>query len=439
MKNNTKIFKHNLNNNSKTIQLKVQAKTQQKIGSGKYLPSFSKEWKNTIYSFNKNIVSAIPVLTENINKIINSYFNLFFKDNKDLEMKYIMLKRRRNFLRRIFVSDAEIKHNNDKMVITLYTLNREKNILKNKYFQISRKINKILLERFFKLYGKNIVKIYKSITLFKNKYKFVPSVLKKRTYLQSKLWNLKKFHIIKHIVLKKTWAILLNYYLTKHFSLLRKYNLLYSLNVLKFNKLSLLPVLSNVLQKILPKKIEYNIINLKHFINNPDIFTNIIALKLKRKRINRLREINRIISRTKLPIVNTIQERTFVSKNIDPFLSKYQNTNVLSSVKNEHLDNLLAKENENENITKSIYHSIRYKNIAGIKIEAKGRLTKRYRADRSVYSLRWKGGLKNIDSSFQRKSTVLWRGNVNSNTAYAISTAKRRIGAFAVKGWIGGK
>jgi hypothetical protein len=47
--------------------------------------------------------------------------------------------------------------------------------------------------------------------------------------------------------------------------------------------------------------------------------------------------------------------------------------------------------------------------------------------------------LKNIDSSFQRINTVLWRGNVKSHTAYSISTSKRRIGAFAVKGWLGGK
>ena len=86
-----------------------------------------------------------------------------------------------------------------------------------------------------------------------------------------------------------------------------------------------------------------------------------------------------------------------------------------------------------------IFNSINYKNLSGMRLEVKGRLTKRYRADRSIYSLRWKGGLKNIDSSFQKISTVLLRGNVKSNTIYSISTSKRRIGAFAVKGWIAGK
>jgi hypothetical protein len=57
--------------------------------------------------------------------------------------------------------------------------------------------------------------------------------------------------------------------------------------------------------------------------------------------------------------------------------------------------------------------------MSGIKIEVKGRLTKRYRADRSVYSLKHKGGLKNISSSFQGLSSVLFRGNTKSNISYS--------------------
>jgi hypothetical protein len=77
--------------------------------------------------------------------------------------------------------------------------------------------------------------------------------------------------------------------------------------------------------------------------------------------------------------------------------------------------------------------------MGGIRVEIKGRLTKRYRADRAISFVKWKGGLKNIDSSFQGLSSVLFRGNTNSNTSYSLLTGKRRIGAFAVKGWIGGK
>ena len=90
--------------------------------------------------------------------------------------------------------------------------------------------------------------------------------------------------------------------------------------------------------------------------------------------------------------------------------------------------------NESNNIKENIFNSIKYKNMGGIRLEVSGRLTRRYRADRSVHSLRVKGGLKNIDSSYKGMTTVLFRGNSNSNNSYSMFAAKRRIGAFAVKG-----
>lgn len=440
--NKNKIFKHNLNNNSKIIKFNNR---ENEIGYTKYLPSFSKEWKNTIYSFDKKILSNIPTFTDNINKIIRSYFDLFFKDRKFIDMpKFILLKRRRNFLRRIFTSNAEIKHTNNKIIITLYVLNREKNILKKKYLKMNNIVNKKLIQQFYSLYKHNLRKINKVYILLNTKYKFIPSVIRKNMYLKSKIENLNKLKNLKHIYLKKIWSKLIDRYLNLHLRKLRKYSLLYSLNTLKFNKLNMLWILSNILNKIRilkNKKIEYNIVNLKYFTNNPDLFTNIIALKLKRKRISRLKDMSRVLNRTHLPIVNTIQERTYVNRGMDIYKNKFRNLKVISNLKDKSLDKFLniLGEKKTKNIPKSIYNSIKYKNLGGIRIEVKGRLTKRYRADRSVYSLRWKGGLKNIESSFQRISTSLLRGNVKSNTAYSITPSKRRIGAFAVKGWIAGK
>jgi hypothetical protein len=77
--------------------------------------------------------------------------------------------------------------------------------------------------------------------------------------------------------------------------------------------------------------------------------------------------------------------------------------------------------------------------MGGIRLEVKGRLTKRYRADRALFKVKWKGGLKNIDSSYKRLSSVNLRGFIKPNVEYSIFTSKRRIGAFAVKGWISGK
>jgi hypothetical protein len=77
--------------------------------------------------------------------------------------------------------------------------------------------------------------------------------------------------------------------------------------------------------------------------------------------------------------------------------------------------------------------------MGGIRLEVSGRLTKRYRADRAIYKLKWKGGLKNIDSSFKGLSSILFRGHIEPNVNYSMFKSKRRIGAFSVKGWISGK
>ena len=297
--------------------------------------------------------------------------------------------------------------------------------------------------------------------------------------------------------MKKIWSIIISKYWNTYLKWLRKYDLMYSLNKYKFNKQIFLPILSKILNKIIRKKIEYNIINLKSIAYNTDLFTNALALKLKRKKnFSIVRNMFSILNRAYLPVINTI--KTSLShkgcseaaeieslhsqtQNINLFLSaphKYKDLKLISILNNTAApvytdpyptdkDQYLWRTSQNnffsgpaypepkvkdilathkllgvcsntKLIHNTIYNSIGYKNMRGIKLEIKGRLTKRYRADRSVYSLKWKGGLKNVDSSFKGLSSVLFRGNSNSNVSYSVYNSKRRIGAFAVKGWISG-
>jgi len=468
MKNNNlkmEIFNNNLRTNYKTILLR---KKKGDVGKIKYLPSFSKEWKNTVYSFNKNTLKNIPLNDLNINKIIKGYFNLYFKDHKYTGSKFILLKRRRNLLRRIHVSNAEIKHTNNKAIITLYTLNREKNVLKKKYLKINKKISKKLIaKRYFLLYKENIKKIYKILGEYKDQYIFISDIIRKTKFIKYKLEYLNKFIKLKDLYLKKVWGVILNQYARKYLKYLRKYDLLYSLNQYKFNRLVFLPILSNILNKIIGKKIEYNIINLKSVAYHTDLFTNALALKLRKRRINYINSMFSILNRAYLPNINTIKERSIIKgdKKMDLFQGKFKDLKIISNMNASNIPALQELEapslsklldgayssdvniggtvtsftQANENIHNTIYNSIGYKNMGGIRLEVKGRLTKRYRADRSVYSLKWKGGLKNVDSSFRGLSSVLFRGNSKSNVTYSIAKSKRRIGAFAVKGWIGGK
>jgi hypothetical protein len=143
----------------------------------------------------------------NINKIIQSYFNLYFKDHKYIgSKKFILLKRRRNFLRRIYVSNAEIKHTNNKAIITLFTINREKKLLKKKYLKINKKISKNLIKRYFLLYKSNINKIYDILSNAQannNKYVFISDNISKKRFLKYKLEYLNQFITLKNLYLKK--------------------------------------------------------------------------------------------------------------------------------------------------------------------------------------------------------------------------------------------
>ena len=178
---------------------------------------------------------------------------------------------------------------------------------------------------------------------------------------------------------------------------------MYSLNQYKFNKQVLLPLLSNILNKIIGKKIEYNIINLKSIAYNTDLFTNALSLKLKKKKMNYIKSMFSILNRAYLPKINTIKERTLIKgclashipmgmrlqKNVDLLLDEYKDLKLTSNLDaKNNLDKLLGDSSNAKEIHNTIYNSIGYKNMGGLRIEVKGRLTKRYRADRSVYSLK---------------------------------------------------
>ncbi len=417
------------------------------IRKTKYLPSFSKEWKDTIYSYNKNTMKNIPSHHLNINKIIQSYFNLYFSTNKNNQnkrfispSKFITMKRRRNLLRKIYVSNPDIKYTNNKAIITLFTLNRERNYLLKKYIKTNKKIQSYLMQRYLFLYKNNIMNLYNILCAshnYKNKHISYFLLTNKNKFIQYKLKYLSKFLLLKNLYLKKVWSQIIKTFIKRHLIFLRKYELLYSLNQLKFNKLTLLNKLSLLLKKILGKKIEYNIINLKSIIFNSDLFTQAITLKFqKRKSFNYKKNILSILGRVNFPYFKDAVGSAY-NEGTNYILNKYKDGKILSYINNhQNLENFINKVHNttNKNIHKEIFNSIQYKNIEGIRIETNGRLTKRYRADRAVHYRKWKGGLQKTSLN-----STLFRGNVNPNISYSIVNNTRRVGSFAIRGWISGK
>ena len=113
---------------------------------------------------------------------------------------------------------------------------------------------------------------------------------------------------------------------------------MYSLNKYKFNKKKFLPILSNILNKIIGgrKKIIYNIINLKSIAYNTDILTNVLALKIKKKKMEKLqlsRYMVYLIDNAKLCSTrgDMFINRSLV-KNYDLFLDKYKDLKIISII-----------------------------------------------------------------------------------------------------------
>nr|ACV41151.1 ribosomal protein 3/homing endonuclease-like fusion protein [Leptographium europhioides]ACV41154.1 ribosomal protein 3/homing endonuclease-like fusion protein [Leptographium europhioides] len=389
--NKSNIFIKNINNKYKLIPFNIKINF---VGENKYFPSDFKEWTNNIYYFNSNYIKNFPVYDLNLNKLLKGYFDLYF-NRESIQSKFKFFRKRRLSLNKIFVSKPEIKHTSSKTTITVYVYNRERIVLLKKLIKLRKSLFKI--NNFF----------YKCKSISGDLYGkyFINVLYKELVYI-------------------------------------RRCKLKLNLNELKF-KDQFLHKLSLLISKLYNKKVEFNIINLKSIVYNSSIFTEIMGKKLRNKNTSLLKTMKFILSKGIILEENNKKERSRLIKSVNFSLleNKYKNLNINSFVKDIDLNetikdlyNLESKDNKD-----IVFDSIKYKNIGGIRLEAKGRLTKRYRADRALFKVNWKGGLKNTDSSYKGLSSVNFRGNLKSNVEYSMGISKRRIGAFAVKGWISGK
>jgi hypothetical protein len=224
-------------------------------------------------------------------------------------------------------------------------------------------------------------------------------------------------------------------------------NLLY-LNKSKFENTYLLKF-KDLISQFYKKKVEFNLVNLDYLYLNSDILSESIVIKL-RKRSNRLlRVLKTSLNMIKLPLINKLSISNNLNKiKYDKTLS-FNNVQILKNLlqisdkKHQSIDkfDLLLNQilpsfsgKKEEYIQNIILNNIKHKFISGVRLEARGRLTRRLTAARSVFKLKYKGSLKNIDSSYKGLSSVILRGHVRSNLQYTNINSKTRNGSFGIKG-----
>lgn len=377
-------------------------KTNPQEKHNKHYPSAVREWNNSIYVFNKNAINLIPQATELVNKLIKSYFNLYnFKLERKIRSNRLLRRLRKLSSNKIYVSNGEFKHTNNKVVITLYLFNRQK-------FNIDKKIRKgfykalsnqdVLNRRWLLIQTKAIQSIKKW-----NKKKLVlidimESYTKNKQILDYKGLSEYIIFFYKKLIKKSLDKYLLHKY----------YQQLVFINKSKFNY-NYLQYLKKYIEKIYNKNVEFNLVNLRCFYLNSDILSESITIKIRKNRRKLLKYLNTL--KRKVKVCN--------KKNIfyQPILNKLNNVN------KKYLEEVVIR-------------NIKYKHVTGFRLETRGRLTRRYTASRSVSKLRYKGNLLNIDSSYRGLSSVLLKGNQKSNLQHTKLKSKTRIGSFGIKGWI---
>lgn len=282
-------------------------------------------------------------------------------------------------LKRIFIGISDIKHSIDNIVINIYIFNKEKLYYLNK-----------------------IKKLKKKLKINKNLNYFDENIKNKVKYNHNYLYKSLKLNLRKKLYL----SFLYKYYVNKIF-----------INNFKFNIINL-NNLNNIIANIYKKKIVFNIINMKYLHLDNSLFIDAITRKLRDRNKRALRVLRTALDLSKIPVIHPL------------LLLKAKKS--INTIKKTNYKMIL---NGIKNIQINILEKMKNTHIIGIRLEGKGRLTKRLTASRSVYKKTYKGTLSNIYSSMQRYSTLLSKGLRSSHIDYINKNSYTRNGSYGIKSY----
>lgn len=465
--------------------------------------------------------------------------------------KHIKRKKKINILktRKIFVGKGNLKHTNDKVIITFFLYNAKAMSLSYEYKREQKRLfypNR----RFKRWIGKDFENKNKKILRNKRRYniyeslthRFLVLLYKRHIRVLIKKYN-KEMKKINRVVKVSNYLMLnseekLNlltiinksiksfyypryseYKLLASKAFIRKlkiYNKLISYNKQKY-RYSFLYKFIPLIENLYRKKVVFNIVNLKKIQFSSDIYTQIISMKL-RNRDNKLHKVlkaflekvklkfvkrnknlipekrqgiraldssirdnniknNLISSMVKKMYANKFYRDTYYKKLLlknakeslvfernfqDPLnrlILEYFNTtdfvkwsrrkkkfSLKKTLKKGWLSSIRMRKNR-ETLKEAydvftinyIISRLKQKKLRGIRVEAKGRLTRQRTAARSVFKMKYKGGLKDSVSSFRGLSATMLRGDRKANVEYSVVNSNGRNGAFGVKGWVSSK
>lgn len=353
-----------------------------------------------------------------------------------MRFKKLKLRLRRLSSNKYYISNGGFKHTNNKVYINLFVFNRQR----TNYISL---ITKRYLKRFLSNGFAN--SINKDVQLAKKRKNIQVKLVKKLQQINTKgiqavkFVNRDKYLLIKalNFINKRTSYNIhtfkgLSSYTENFYKKLIKrsfrriklyfyYKQLIYINMSKLNY-TYLQSLKKQLENLYNKNVEFNLINLKRFYLNSDILSESITKKLARNRRKLIKYMNSL--RNKVKITD--------KKEILSYSTTFRQ-NIASASTNKPYNSLVRPHNKLL-LQNYILTNLKYSNVTGFRLEAKGRLSKRFTASRSLYKTNGKGGIQDINSSYLGLSSVLLKGNLKSNTQFTKISSKTRIGSFGIKG-----
>jgi len=377
----------------------------------------------------------------------NSKINFFFK-NIILDSLYKKLRRFKNiYVNTALINYKVIKSNLNKYNFLFYLINSKntifsfyglkllyklrrfvllKKIILSPWKMINLKINSKIFVRKLKLINNSTLADNEKTTVKENdnfivkqssSRSFINSLIFSRSFTPKIIGSENILNEEKNILISQS-NVLLKKKLDLFLPLYIYYVQMISIHNYKYKNWFLLG-LKNIMYNVYKKKIEFNIVNLKYMHLSSDILSESMAIKLRNRKNRILRVLKRVLKLIKIP---TIHQLLTLNNEKQLNLDKYKTLKIHFSSSNKQI--------------KSILNSISLKKISGIRIEASGRLTKRLTASRSLFKIKYKGSLKNINSSYKGLSSNLVKGYMKSNIQYTNVNSKTRNGSFGLKTWI---
>jgi Mitochondrial ribosomal protein (VAR1) len=463
------------NSKDYALDLKEIGNILNRLGYSKSL----KKLKLTINEIDNTVAQKnISVNTKNYCLLLKEYqdilINIYIKKkkiNKNIEKKFEII----SFNRPLSLKHGQIlpinEDINNKRIIKLnrplslneflfqfdfdtYIHNMQKNILLNK-------MNKYY-SSLINLFETKVLSNKEISSIFNNKVKSIFTLFEEKKIWKKKIWHKKTLGLGRSVKQLYTFVNLIKREVKNRY---RDAHLLLPLYLFRFNQtkfgMYLMEKLTHLVKNLYNKEVVFNIVNLKKMHLSSDIYTQAVVLKLKNRDNKLYRVLKSSLRKIKIPNFSKINEKNNKPNKKEFIDNKIRNSLINSMFTKEDvkdpLNNLLLKFFPSaENLQKSVVKKGSVKNcsislkdyvlmylkhikVRGIRVEAKGRLTRRFTASRSVFKMKWKGGLKNVDSSFKGLSTIMLRGYVKSNAQYSFISSKNRNGAFGVKGWVSNK